>query len=536
MDCYRTLFGKIVERTNNSKKSLILFYILFIIIPIFFIDGLVISGVYRAEEASQEHMMENEANAINYTFFNQVDQAAKLGNALYSSFYVDNFLNEQYSSNLDYYNHYQQFFEDTLLKLVEGQSGLEFSIYLDNDTITNGAEFHRIDKAYGTDWYKYMEASEKNKGLFFGRRKRADGKTARTIYYFQRLNYYNNKSNNFVLIIIDYAKCASSISNLNYENNAYICDSNRIIMTNSRYSNVNKDYMKKDGSLRIDYSQDFEIYGQNLTIDIVNKNNPFLNIMKGKWYQFVLLILINVSLPLYVSSLMNSAYQHKLKEQETFVARKNAELLALHSQINPHFLFNALESIRMHSLLKQENETSEMVERLAKLQRQYTEWDEDEISISQELEFVKAYLELQKYRFGDRLSFDIDVDDDCLNLLIPKLTIVTFVENACVHGIESKTTPGWIFVRASSDGEFMTLEIEDTGIGMEEDESRNLLRRMRFANIEMLKEKGRVGIINACLRLKMISDEETSFDLDSEPGTGTLVSIKVPVKYLKGLH
>ena len=82
----------------------------------------------------------------------------------------------------------------------------------------------------------------------------------------------------------------------------------------------------------------------------------------------------------------------------------------------------------------------------------------------------------------------------------------------------------------------MTLEIEDTGIGMEEDESRNLLRRMRFANIEMLKEKGRVGIINACLRLKMISDEETSFDLDSEPGTGTLVSIKVPVKYLKGLH
>ncbi len=527
-------FGKIFEKAT-TKKRLVLLYIFFVIIPIFAIDGLVVSSVYRSEKAAQEHIMENEANAINYTFVNQVDQATKLGNALYSSLYVDRFLNAEYKSNLDYYLHFQKFFDDTLLKLVEGQSGLGFSIYLDNDTITNGAEFHRLDAAYGTDWYKYMEASERNKGLFFGRRKRADGTTQRTIYYFQRLNYYNNASNNLVLIIIDYAKCADSISNLNFENRAYICDGEKIIMSNSKYSNVSKPYEEKSDKLKINYSQDFEVYGQNLTIDIVNKNNPFISIMKGKWYLFLLLILINLSLPLYVSSLMNTAYQNKLKEQETVVARKNAELLALHSQINPHFLFNALESIRMHSLLKHETETSEMVERLAKLQRQYTEWNEDNVTIEKEIEFVTAYLELQKYRFGDRLSFEIDVDDECLKLLIPKLTIVTFVENACVHGIESKITPGWIFVRIASDGEFLSLEIEDTGNGMEEGEAKTLLRKMRFANIEMLKEKGRVGIINACLRLKMISDEEASFDLDSEPGTGTLVQIKVPVRHLKGL-
>ena len=146
---------------------------------------------------------------------------------------------------------------------------------------------------------------------------------------------------------------------------------------------------------------------------------------------------------------------------------------------------------------------------------------------------VKAYLELQKYRFGDRLSFDITVEPECLKLLIPKLTIVTFVENACIHGIESKITPGWIFVRISSDDSTMTLEIEDTGNGMEEEEREHLLRKMRFANIEMLKEKGRVGIVNACLRLKMMSEDEVFFDLDSELGTGTLVQIVVPIKYLK---
>ena len=72
--------------------------------------------------------------------------------------------------------------------------------------------------------------------------------------------------------------------------------------------------------------------------------------------------------------LIETVYKSKIREQEIIVGRKNAELLALHSQINPHFLFNALESIRMHSILKQEIETADMVEKLALMQRQYVEW------------------------------------------------------------------------------------------------------------------------------------------------------------------
>ena len=534
MTKFDSFFDRYILKTA-SKRRLIAFYIVFVIIPIIIVDGIVISGAFRSERAAREHTMENQANAINYTFTNQIDQAAKLGNALYSSLYVDRFLNTKFSSNLDYYNAYHDFFDDTLLKLVEGQSGLNFYIYLDNDTVTNGSEFQRLDQAYGTDWYTYVEESGLNKGLYFGRRKTADGQTQKTIYYFQRLNYYNNVSNNILVVIVDYGKLSETISNLNYENRAYICDSNRVLMSNSRYSNINKDYDLKLNHNNIAYSQDFEIYNQILTIDVVAGNDSFINAFKSRWYQFIVLIIVNLMLPIYVSNILNTVYQNKLKEQESLMARKNAELLALHSQINPHFLFNALESIRMHSLLKQETETSKMVEHLAKLQRQYTEWNDDNVTIEKEIEFVNAYLELQKYRFGDRLSFEIDVAEECLKLLIPKLTIVTFVENACVHGIESKITPGWIFVRISSDGEFMTLEIEDTGNGMDEDEGKSLLRRMRFANIEMLKEKGRVGIVNACLRLKMMSEDEVSFDLDSELGTGTLVQIVVPVKYLKGL-
>ena len=235
-----------------------------------------------------------------------------------------------------------------------------------------------------------------------------------------------------------------------------------------------------------------------------------------------------------VNSLIQIVYKNYIKEQQMVVARQKAELLALHSQINPHFLFNALESIRMHSIIKKEIETADMVEKLAIMQRQYVEWQEDNISIEREMEFVEAYLSLQKYRFGDRLSYRLDVEDACRKLTIPKLTIVTFVENACVHGIESKVTAGWIFVRVYMKNKNLCLEVKDTGNGMVEKKRIEILRKMREADIDMLKSKGRIGMVNACLRLKMMTEDNVFFDLDSEEGIGSMIQIQIPDCYVKG--
>ena len=95
------------------------------------------------------------------------------------------------------------------------------------------------------------------------------------------------------------------------------------------------------------------------------------------------------------------------------MARQKAELLALRSQINPHFLFNALESIRMHSVIRKEKITAEMVEKLADMQRQYVDWGEDLIEVGKEMEIVKNYMDLQQYRFGKRLSYRLDVETEC---------------------------------------------------------------------------------------------------------------------------
>ena len=358
-------------------------------------------------------------------------------------------------------------------------------------------------------------------------------------------------------------------------------------MSNGAHSNQGQDFDLFTDKKKIGYVQDMELYGAKLTIYVLHPEAQLLGTVMNHFPGILFLILINIFLPLLlmrelnrsfivritnlsrtienvegeplkeikqtpgkdeisnlmcsynkmvrrINALIEIVYKNRIHEQDILVAKQNAELLALHSQINPHFLFNALESIRMHSLLKQENETATMVEKLALMQRQYVDLRTDTVDISDEMDFVGAYLELQKYRFGDRLSYELQVDENCYKLRIPKLTIVTFVENACVHGIESKSAPGWIFVRISSDDDQLHLEVEDTGMGMPQVQMNELLADMQNASIEMIRSKSRIGVINACLRLKMISDNKVIFGTDGEEGVGMTFSICIPLQFVNG--
>ena len=375
------------------------------------------------------------------------------------------------------------------------------------------------------------------------------------------------------------------LENMNYDNTIFICDGDKIVLSNGKNGEANKDFAQFKDMDSVGYSQPVSIYGKELNIYVLSTSSLMIYIFQHLPL-LIVLMLSNVLLPFCmvrlinhsftvrihelsevfnkvdeehleeikhpkgqdeigilmrnynkmaqrVNSLIQIVYKNYIKEQEITVARQNAELHALHSQINPHFLFNALESIRMHSILKNEIETADMVQKLAVMQRQYVEWQEDLIQIEREMDFVEAYLGLQKYRFGERLSYELDVQHECKKLEIPKLTIVSFVENACIHGIESKTTAGWIFVRIYKNKDMVCLEIEDTGNGMESQEAESLLERMREANINMLNKKGRVGIVNACLRLKMITNDKVQFDLESEPGVGTMIQICIPCQYVQ---
>lgn len=146
-----------------------------------------------------------------------------------------------------------------------------------------------------------------------------------------------------------------------------------------------------------------------------------------------------------IRELIEVVYKKDAERKNIQIARNRAELDALKRQINPHFMYNTLESIRMHSLVKNEKETAELMGKFSMLLRQVTRWTSEFVRVSEEVESVRAYLDIQKSRFGERLIWSVYVQEGTEKLYIPKFSIMTFVENACIHGIEPQIHGGQHF-------------------------------------------------------------------------------------------
>lgn len=570
------------------KKKFYILYILCVLVPLLVTDSVVFSIVLKSERDSQEHEMANIANSVSYTITSSVDNAAEIAKSIYTSKAVDEFLTTEYENSMDYVVEYQKFFHNSLFESGLGRDDIRVNMYADNDTIISGGNVANIKTIENTDYYRYMRDNELNRCVYFDydTSKVPAVRAERKILFLQRMDFFPTEGWKKLLVVqINYGSTIRTLEKMNLDTEVYVCKDNMILLSNGKSSSVSKDFEEFEQLDDVGYSQTIELSGMNLDIYVMKTKGKIWEELKRNLGLIIFLIVINAVLPIImvrgfnrsftrriselsrvfekvdserlvpianargkdeIGSLMRGynrmvdrtneliqiVFKNKIQEQQMMVARQNAELLALHSQINPHFLFNALESIRMHSLLKQEHETADMVEKLAVMQRQYVEWGSDSVEVGREMEFVKAYLGLQKYRFGDRLNYSLEIDEDCQDKRIPKLTVVTFVENACVHGIESKTAPGWIFVRITQENECLCIEVEDTGYGMEASAMKELKDKMQNASIEMLKEKGRVGVINACLRLKMVSEEQVQFELEGEIGVGTTVSIRIPIQYV----
>lgn len=582
---------QIIEKKLDNfslKKKFYIFYAFCVMLPLIVTDAIVFSTVRHAERESSRHEMESIASAVGYNLNSIVNNAGEAAKSIYTNKRIDDFISKQYTSSAEYVSEYQSFFQDTLFENTLGMSNIVFYLYADNPTIVNGGKVNNISAIKKTDSYKLLEESESS-GLFFVYEKGGAGLSEeRRMIYMQKLDFYSSDIEKVLKIEFNYGSMMRTLKNMNYDNEVLICHGEDIVLSNGAYSGINKPYNTLDeisGKSDYAYEQQISLYGCDLDIYVIKTQSNIWGRLLRNIPTIVILVMINVFFPFCLVSIFNhsftsrilklskvfksvdseelvplvgmeskdeigsmiknynrmvkrtndliqTVYINKLKEQEMLVGQKNAELLALHSQINPHFLFNALESIRMHSLLKKENETADMVEKLAIMQRQYVEWGNDAITIEKECEFVKAYLALQKYRFGERLNYNIEIEDDCLECQVPKLTLVTFVENACVHGIESKAAPGWIFVRIFKKAGFMHIEVEDTGSGIDEMALEKIKNNMENANIDMLKSGGRVGVINACLRIRMVTESNAQFDVESEEDCGTTVMIKIPEKYL----
>lgn len=575
----------------NIRMKLIIIYVFCVIFPLVLTDSVVFYTLYDAEEKEQIHEFENVTNAIRYELEYTLEEIVNQMNDVYMNREVYEFLDRQYEGSYDFYEATIGMTRQSSLNRLGGYNISNAVVYADNDTIVNGGYFSRISGMRDAIWYQEFLASGRNMNMtfYYLGEKDVSAPSKRRISLVRRLDYYKKKDSceKILRVDVDYNRIAGKLTKMDYGFGVYICQGDRILFSNRGHSGSSEDFDKLTGQEEISYKSAFSLYGVDIDVLCMKPSGTLISQLQKHIPLMALLFMANLFLPVVMFSMMNRSftrrlrklgeafekveeeavlqeisqeqgrdeigalmqnynrmvrrmneliqrvYKDRLERQEIDLARQNAELLALHSQINPHFLFNVLESIRMHSVLRNEEETAGMIEKLAALERQNINWASDNVKLSEEISFVEDYLELQKYRFGDRLRYQIELSEACADYYIPKLTLTTFVENSCVHGMEQKASACWIYLRVYEKGGQVVVEIEDTGGGMEESAAAQLCERMRDCRIDDIKENEHVGILNACLRLKRFSGERASFSLESEPGVGTFTTIRVDAACLR---
>ena len=217
----------------------------------------------------------------------------------------------------------------------------------------------------------------------------------------------------------------------------------------------------------------------------------------------------------------------KIKEQENL---KKAELRALQAQINPHFLYNTLDTIIWMAQSNKTDQVIEIVSALSKFFRISLSKGNDWITIGEEIERTKSYLTIQRMRYRDIMDFTIEVEEGVSNYTILKLILQPLVENALYHGIKNKRQGGTIRVRAKMRNENeVLLEVEDDGIGFTPDKLAQLQSELADDSGDIRMESG-FGIGNVNKRIRLYYGKQFGVTVKSEYNTGTCVSLFIPAK------
>ncbi|HET7578077.1 MAG TPA: sensor histidine kinase [Bacillales bacterium] len=210
---------------------------------------------------------------------------------------------------------------------------------------------------------------------------------------------------------------------------------------------------------------------------------------------------------------------------------KEMELKSLQSQINPHFLFNILNTVSRTAYLEEADRTSELIESTAALLRHNLSSLDKPTTLGKEVDIIREYFFLQEARFGERVRFTIDINEACLKIAVPNMTLQPVVENAFIHGIESYEEGAEIAIHIDYRGPDVIVEVIDNGVGMDEESRRRLLDMED--ETEQMEPKGHstgLGLKNVIKRLELFYRREHLVEIDSEPDNGTVVKLRFPVQ------
>jgi two-component system sensor histidine kinase YesM len=229
-----------------------------------------------------------------------------------------------------------------------------------------------------------------------------------------------------------------------------------------------------------------------------------------------------------LKELLDEIYFSKLKETETSLRQKETELKMLESQVNPHFLYNSLETIRGMALEHDMEHIADMALSVAKLLRYNLKETSPTVPLLKEIAICEMYLRIQKYRFEEKLEYEIQIPEWAKVQPIVRFSLQPIVENCVIHGIEPNANRNKIIISAEKDSEHSYIvRIADTGMGIEEERLEQI--RNNLLQVNPIADAMQIGILNVHKRIQFLCGEDYGIFIHSQGAKGTTVEIRLPL-------
>jgi len=568
----------------NLRNKLLIIYICTVFIPITLTHIAYYHVTTTNVRTQKMNDMSLSVKQIANDFQTSIDDAVGISSMIYTDYELYNLLETKYNSSIDFIHAYHDFFGDISKEVSLYPSVHSIKLYTDNDTVIYAGGISKIDTLVkGSTWYKESELIRSSYPVLI--RSVGDSGKHDMFSLIREMDYFvsKNSTQKILEINLEAGLMHRIFHDVTFPGELYLLNEEGTIeyTTNSKIDWSESKYPYKSVSLpddKVVFEESYNLpYLNNWKVVAVTQEHVLLEDIKGSRNFILYLALINLVFPslfiIYITSslhlrilrilrhmrkvedqnfeliegvddqdeigelthafnrmaskikrLINEVYVADIQKKDLELQRKQAQLSALQSQINPHFLFNVLETIRMRSILKKEDETAKIIENIAKMLRKSFIWGKDWVTVDEEIYLIKCFLEIQHYRFDDKMQYHIDIDPEAAKCLIPNMSLIPFVENASIHGIEPIKGKGMIIISIKRNDDKLVCEINDNGQGMETEEYDQVMQSLdEVANIGE-----HVGIKNVYYRLKLHYSNQFEFNIISTKGVGTTVKIILP--------
>lgn len=226
-----------------------------------------------------------------------------------------------------------------------------------------------------------------------------------------------------------------------------------------------------------------------------------------------------------IDDLVDKVEDDERKLKDEVILRQQAELIMLQQQINPHYLFNTLEAVRMKLVIKNDYENAEIIKLFAEGFRRYINVKQEDATLFEEAAFIKNYIYIQNYRLGNIIHYCLEARETVLSYRIPKLLIQPVVENCILHGFENRPNGGKIVLNIIKADNFLFIRVSDNGDGMD----REKLAELRKHIYNQVNNRS-VGLQNVYQRLKLYYGNRADLVIESTKGKGSTVTMRIPLK------